>query len=46
VGVSLIEDDGLDFHNRLIELNEDFSTLNNEAEILAKTIINNLKNIL
>jgi type I restriction enzyme M protein len=46
VGVTMIEDDGVDFKSRLIEIQDELDVLNNEAFELSKTIANNLKELL
>ena len=46
VGVADEEDDGVDFHERLTELNEELETLNSEAIKIEKKISNNIFEIL
>lgn len=46
VGVTEKEDDGVDFKERLSELNEEFNSLNEEAHKLGKTIGRNTQNLL
>jgi type I restriction enzyme M protein len=46
VGVTFVEDDGIDFKGRLAEIQEELDTLNKEAAQLAKTISNNLKELI
>jgi type I restriction enzyme M protein len=46
VGVTLVEDDGVDFKSRLMEIQEELNLLNNEAFELSKTIANNLKELI
>ncbi len=45
VGVTFVEDDGIDFKGRLAEIQEELDALNKEAIQLAKTISNNLKEL-
>tara|TARA_Y100000588_G_scaffold46927_1_gene44281 strand:+ start:393 stop:1934 length:1542 start_codon:yes stop_codon:yes gene_type:complete len=46
VGVADEEDDGVDFHERLSELNEELEKLNAEAKILEKLIGHNIEDLL
>ena len=46
VGVADEEDDGVDFHERLSELNEELQTLSLESSDLEKQIIKNVKELL
>ena len=46
VGVTFVEDDGVDFKGRLVEIQEELDALNKEATQLAKTISNNLKELI
>ena len=46
VGVTFVEDDGVDFKGRLAEIQEELDTLNKEASQLAKTISTNLKDLI
>ena len=46
VGVADEEDDGVDFHERLSELNEELENLNEEARSLEKEIDKNIKGLL
>ena len=45
VGVTFVEDDGVDFKGRLTEIQTELDGLNKEAVQLAKTISNNLKEL-
>jgi type I restriction enzyme M protein len=46
VGVTLVEDDGVDFKSRLMEIQQELDELNNNAFELAKTISNNINSLL
>lgn len=46
VGVTFVEDDGVDFKGRLAEIQAELDVLNKEATQLAKTISNNLKELI
>jgi type I restriction enzyme M protein len=46
VGVTMVEDDGVDFKSRLMEIQQELDVLNNEAFELSKTIANNLKELI
>jgi type I restriction enzyme M protein len=46
VGVTFVEDDGVDFIERLAKIQEELDVLNKEASRLAKTISNNIKELL
>jgi hypothetical protein len=46
VGVTFIEDDGVDFKGRLMEMQSELDELNKEGTELAKTIANNLKELI
>ena len=46
VGVADEEDDGVDFHERLSELNEELDGLNEEARDLEKKIVKNISELL
>ena len=46
VGVADEEDDGVDFHERLKELNDELNTLNQEASELEGQISNNISRLL
>jgi type I restriction enzyme M protein len=46
VGVAAVEDDGVDFRVRLVELNEELEKLNSEAADLQKRIATNIAGIL
>jgi type I restriction enzyme M protein len=46
VGVTFVDDDCVDFKGRLTEIQKELDTLNIEASQLAKTISNNLKELL
>jgi type I restriction enzyme M protein len=45
VGVTMVEDDGVDFKSRLLEIQQELDLLNKEAFELSKTISNNLKEL-
>jgi type I restriction enzyme M protein len=46
VGVTFVEDEGVDFKVRLMEMQSELDELNKEATELAKTIANNLKELI
>ena len=46
VGVTLVEDEGVDYKARLAEIQEDLSQLNVEAAELAEIIDNNLRGLI
>ncbi len=46
VGVTMIEDDGVDFKLRLMEIQQELDSLNKESFELSKTIANNLKELM
>jgi type I restriction enzyme M protein len=46
VGVTFVEDEGVDFKVRLAEMQTELDSLNNDAIQLAKLISNNIKNII
>lgn len=46
VGLTLVADDGFDYQERLIEINEELEVLNTEAIQLSKTISKNLKELI
>jgi len=46
VGVTMVEDDVVDYKARLTEIQEELDTLNKEASQLAKTIATNLKELI
>jgi type I restriction enzyme M protein len=46
VGVTFVENDGVDFKGRLIEIQEELDLLNKEANKLAKAISSNLSDVL
>ena len=41
VGVAEVEDDGVDFHERMNEIHEELAKLNSEANSIMKEILNN-----
>ena len=43
VGVALIEDDGIDFEERMTEIHEELLALQQESNVLMETISNNMK---
>ena len=46
VGVTFVEDDGIDYKSRLLEIHKELDNLNNEAITLAESISINLKKLL
>ncbi|MEI7487823.1 MAG: hypothetical protein WCJ72_10520 [Chryseobacterium sp.] len=46
VGVTMIEDDGVDFRSRLMEIQQELEVLNKESFELSKTIANTLKELI
>jgi type I restriction enzyme M protein len=46
VGVTFVEDDGIDYKTRLLQIHEELDSLNKDAMQLAKTISNNLKDLI
>jgi type I restriction enzyme M protein len=46
VGLTIVEDDGIDFKSRLMEIQEELNELNKEAFELSRTIDNNLKDLI
>ena len=46
VGVTFVEDDGVDYKTRLTAIQLELDTLNEDAIILSKTIANNLKELI
>lgn len=46
VGVTMVEDDGVDYKSRLIEIQQELDELNKEAFELSKTIAKNLKELI
>jgi type I restriction enzyme M protein len=46
VGVNMVEDDGVDYKARLLEIQSELDALNKEAAVLAETIANNLKGVI
>ncbi len=46
VGVNMVEDDSVDYKARLQEIQSELDELNKEAAVLAKTIANNLKELI
>jgi type I restriction enzyme M protein len=46
VGVTIVEDDGVDFKLRLLEIQQELDSLNKDSFELSKTIANNLKELM
>jgi type I restriction enzyme M protein len=46
VGVTFVEDDGVDFKSRLMEIQQELEKLNGDAVVLSKNISENLKKLL
>lgn len=46
VGITFVEDDGVDYKTRLTEIQLELDTLNQEAVLLSNTIANNLKELI
>jgi type I restriction enzyme M protein len=46
VGVTVVEDDGVDYKSRLMEIQQELNELNKEAFELSKTIAKNLKELI
>jgi type I restriction enzyme M protein len=46
VGVTIVDDDGVDYKSRLMEIQQELDELNKEAFELSKTIANNLKELI
>jgi len=46
VGVNMMEDDGVDYKARLLEIQSELDALNKESAVLAETIANNLKGVI
>jgi hypothetical protein len=46
VGVTFVEDDGVDFKSRVLEMQKELNKLNTDANVINQLIMENLKYIL